>query len=197
MKLNADTGRRDRGQNPRVGRAIHLLNTGLVASSMLLGQVQAHTSMPGMNASVVAQLRGLKGQGFDVAWSKAMLDHHAAAVAMARLEVQKGQVGKIKKAAAAVIADQTREITLMQGWLRQWNQPAYTPAVKLTAPAAGVSTDRWFLTEMIPHHQGAVAMSQLAPGRSQNAAVKSLSLQIVAAQTGEIRQYQTWLKAVR
>ncbi len=196
MKLNADTGRRGRGQNPRVGRAIHLLNTGLVAF-LTLGQAQANMSMPGMNASVVAQLRGLKGQGFDVAWSKAMLDHHAAAVAMARLEVQKGQVGKIKKAAAAVIADQTREITLMQGWLRQWKQPAYTPAVKLTAPAGGTSTDRWFLTEMIPHHQGAVAMSQLAPGRSQNAAVNSLSVQIVAAQTGEIRQYQTWLKTVR
>ena len=196
MKPNADTDRRSRGQNPRVGRAIRLLNTGLVAL-FTLGQAQASMSMPGMDTSAVTQLRSLKGQGFDVAWSKAMLDHHAAAVAMARLEVQKGQVGKIKKAAAAVIADQTRETTLMQGWLRQWNQPAYTPVVKLTAPAPGVSTDRWFLSEMIPHHQGAVAMSQLTPGRSRNAAVNALSLQIIAAQTEEIRQYQTWLKTIR
>ncbi len=196
MKLNADTDRLGLGQNPRVWRAIRLLNTGLVAF-FTLGQAQASMSMPGMQTSMVTQLRGLKGQAFDVAWSKAMMDHHAAAVAMARLEVQKGQVGKIKAAAAAVITDQTREIALMKGWLRQWNQPAYTPVVKLTAPAAGMSTDRWFLTEMIPHHQGAVAMSQLAPGHSQNAAVKSLSLQIIAAQTGEIRQYQTWLKTIR
>ena len=196
MKLNADTGPRGLGQNPRVGRATRLLNTGLVAF-FTLGQAQANMSMPGMQTSMVTQLRGLKGQGFDVAWSKAMMDHHAAAVAMARTEVQKGKNEQVKKAATAVIADQTREITLMQGWLRQWNQPAYTPAVKLTAPAAGMSTDRWFLTEMIPHHQGAVAMSQLAPGRSQNAAVRSLSLQIVAAQSGEIRQYRTWLKTIR
>jgi len=162
-----------------------------------VGQAHAGMSMPGMKDSAAPQLSTLRGQAFDIAWSQAMLSHHAAAVAMARTEVQQGRRAEVKKAATAVIADQTREIVLIQSWLKAWKQPAYKPVLAPMAPAKGMSIDRWFLTQMIPHHQGAVVMSQLVPGRSQNAAVKSLSLQIIAAQNKEIQQYRTWLKTVK
>ncbi|WP_407538328.1 DUF305 domain-containing protein [Deinococcus radiomollis] len=198
MKSNAETYEWNAGQSLRPKRSVLFLIAGLIAL-LAVGQGQASMSMPGMNMddAAVTRLRGLKGQAFDVAWSKAMLDHHAAAVAMARTEVRQGRNTQIKKAATAVIADQTREITLMQSWLKAWKQPIYTPAVKMMAPATGISADRWFLSEMIPHHRGAVAMSRLTPGRSQNAAVKALSLQIIAAQSKEILQYRAWLKTVR
>ncbi len=50
-----------------------------------------------------------------------------------------------------------------------------------------------FLQMMIPHHEQAVAMSALAPSRTQNAAVLKLAKQIEAAQGPEIAQMKSWL----
>lgn len=52
-----------------------------------------------------------------------------------------------------------------------------------------------FLQMMIPHHEQAVAMSALAPSRTQNAAVLKLASQIEAAQGPEIAQMKSWLTA--
>ena len=52
-----------------------------------------------------------------------------------------------------------------------------------------------FLQMMIPHHEQAVAMSALAPSRTQNAAVLKLAKQIEAAQGPEIAQMKAWLTA--
>ena len=55
--------------------------------------------------------------------------------------------------------------------------------------------DVTFAQGMIPHHQQAVEMAQLAADRAQSQEVKDLAADIEAAQAPEIEQLTTWLEA--
>jgi len=57
------------------------------------------------------------------------------------------------------------------------------------------SSDAMFLQMMIPHHQQAVVMSQLAVKNSSNAQVIALAEKIRDAQGPEIAAMKSWLKA--
>ena len=50
-----------------------------------------------------------------------------------------------------------------------------------------------FVTMMIPHHQGAIEMSDLALSQASTAPVKDLAARIKAAQGPEIELMQGWL----
>lgn len=52
-----------------------------------------------------------------------------------------------------------------------------------------------FARMMVPHHQGAIDMAELAPTRAASTEVKDLAAQIEAAQGPEIRTMQGWLGA--
>jgi uncharacterized protein (DUF305 family) len=54
-------------------------------------------------------------------------------------------------------------------------------------------SETMFATMMIPHHQQAIDMSELALANSSNADVKKLAQQIIDAQAHEIEQMQTWI----
>ncbi|WP_434594111.1 DUF305 domain-containing protein [Streptomyces sp. A5-4] len=63
------------------------------------------------------------------------------------------------------------------------------------APGAFNDADVIFAQGMIPHHQQAVEMAQLADGRASDAEVKTLAGAIEKAQDPEIKTMQSWLKA--
>lgn len=74
------------------------------------------------------------------------------------------------------------------------------PAVSSTAPAMmnqGIGTmmdaDVMFLQMMIPHHEQAVEMSNLAASNGASPEVQKLADTIAAAQGPEIEQMQSWL----
>ena len=54
-------------------------------------------------------------------------------------------------------------------------------------------TETMFATMMIPHHQQAIDMSELALANSSNTNVKELAQQIIDAQAHEIEQMQSWI----
>lgn len=52
--------------------------------------------------------------------------------------------------------------------------------------SAGNPTDRAFVAEMVPHHESAVAMAEIARTRGQSAFVKTLAAAIIRTQKAEI-----------
>lgn len=79
-------------------------------------------------------------------------------------------------------------------------QPVATP--EATASPAGATTtddsamnaefDRMFIDMMVPHHQSASAMAQIALDRAEHPEVKEMAQQIIDAQNAEIEQMRTW-----
>ncbi|MFB6506065.1 MULTISPECIES: DUF305 domain-containing protein [unclassified Streptomyces] len=68
-----------------------------------------------------------------------------------------------------------------------------------SAPAAGGGAfndaDVKFAQEMIPHHQQAIEMAELADGRAADAEIKKLATAIEKAQDPEINTMKGWLKS--
>ena len=62
-----------------------------------------------------------------------------------------------------------------------------------TSPTAGSDTDIAFAQLMIPHHQQAVEMADLASTNAASEEVKALAAQIKAAQDPEISMMSQWL----
>jgi uncharacterized protein (DUF305 family) len=54
--------------------------------------------------------------------------------------------------------------------------------------------DQRFIVMMIPHHQGAIAMAELASSRSRRPEIKALALRIIASQSREIEQMRQWYR---
>ncbi|MCM2387650.1 DUF305 domain-containing protein [Streptomyces albipurpureus] len=72
---------------------------------------------------------------------------------------------------------------------------ASAPAGANPAPGAFNDADVMFAQTMIPHHEQALEMSELAEGRAADPEVKKLAAQIAQAQDPEIKKMQSWLKA--
>jgi len=54
----------------------------------------------------------------------------------------------------------------------------------------GKSPDRAFLENMIPHHQDAINMSELALKKTNKPELKKFAQEVIAVQSGEIGQYR-------
>lgn len=156
----------------------------------------------------------------DVRFMSNMIGHHAQAIHIARWADTHDASSQLQILAGRIINAQRDEIALMQQWLRERGQPV--PEVSetgmmmgdhaghamqmpgmLTAEemtqldqARGKEFDRLFLTFMIKHHQGAVAMVKELVG-SQGAAlddtVFKLASDVSADQTTEIDRMQQML----
>lgn len=60
------------------------------------------------------------------------------------------------------------------------------------ADKRGDEFDKAFLTEMIAHHESAVEMAQQAKQHAKHSELKTLSDEIISAQSGEISQMKKW-----
>ena len=56
------------------------------------------------------------------------------------------------------------------------------------------SADQHFIVMMIPHHDGAIAMAELALTRAKRPQIKALAQQIKASQTAENAQMHRWYR---
>lgn len=136
----------------------------------------------------------------EAAFISGMIPHHREAVESARAILSSTERPEVRTLARDVIATQTEEIALLEGWLGRWYpdapEAAYTP---MMAPASGspAEADRAFLEGMIEHHQGALDMARayLDADFAKHPEVVRLAEAIVAVQNGEIEQMEAWLGA--
>ena len=52
--------------------------------------------------------------------------------------------------------------------------------------------DKHFIEQMIPHHEGAIAMANLALNKAKHQEIKTLATAIISAQTTEIQSMNGW-----
>ena len=67
-----------------------------------------------------------------------------------------------------------------------------TATAEMATGAPFTDSDLMFAEMMIPHHEQAIEMSELAVNLSQDAEVVALAREILAAQAPEIEQMKTW-----
>ena len=73
---------------------------------------------------------------------------------------------------------------------------SHHPSPKTNPPQKGMMrhTDQHFIEMMIPHHQSAIEMADLALNQAKRPEIKNLAIAIKKDQKREIEQMQTWYK---
>ena len=144
----------------------------------------------------------------DVEFVTAMVPHHAQALEMAELAPDRAKDRRVEVMAERIAAGQGPEIDVMQAWLEAHDLPKADPDAEHddhgTAGMAGMVTgeqmtqllaadgedfDRLFLTRMIAHHQGALAMANRL-GQGTHPIVMDMAKDVSATQSVEITRMQ-------
>lgn len=183
----------------------------LLVTLLLTAPVGAEPPMlPGMDEMMqqmerdLMKLRGLRGQDYEITYMQMMRSHHMAAVEMAQLVATRATHPELKALAQAIIADQQKEIAAREGWLKAWygiDKPMEMPMAGMDKMMAalmaltGAEFEQGWLLMMVHHHQGALDMSALAPGRATQPALLAFAQRVIDAQTMEIEQMRTWAMA--
>jgi len=143
----------------------------------------------------------------DVSFVELMIPHHQQAVEMATLAETRAESQQVKDLAAAIEAAQDPEIQTMQGWLKSWGEDGMShdmtndempgmvddKTMGDLGKATGTAFDQLFLTSMIAHHEGAIAMAQSEKSDGVHKGALRLADAIIKTQTAEIKRMQSML----
>jgi uncharacterized protein (DUF305 family) len=148
----------------------------------------------------------------DARFMSAMIGHHTQALVMAGWAPTHGASAPVRRLAERIMSGQQDEIATMQQWLRDRGLPvpdAHHPGhghlmpgmltdaqMKQLAEARGPEFDRLFLTFMIQHHRGAVAMVKDlvgTPGAAQDETVFKFASDVNVDQSTEIARMERLL----
>jgi uncharacterized protein (DUF305 family) len=160
----------------------------------------------GMNHAEMKSDANAASAPYDLQFIDTMIPHHEGAVDMARLVDGRTENPDLKKFAAQIIADQEKEIGQMKNWREKWfagkpramnmEMPGMADSMKMDmsmlAATKNKDFDLMFIEMMIPHHAGAVTMSQEALQKSEKTEIKTLANQIIKAQQAEIKMMDDW-----
>ncbi len=160
----------------------------------------------------------------DIHFMSGMISHHAQAIMMAGWAPSHAASSSVRVLAERIINAQGDEIRIMQTWLRDRRQPVPEPSptgmkmvmngvehemlmpgmlspeqLRQLDQARGLEFDRRFLTFMIQHHRGAVAMVEhlfAQPGAGQDDVVFKFAADVNVDQTTEIARMERMLSAL-
>jgi uncharacterized protein (DUF305 family) len=173
------------------------------------------TTTPSPSSSIGMPGSGMSGMSGefndpDVTFATDMIVHHDQAIEMAKLADGRSNDAKVLALAKRIEAAQAPEIQTMSGWLKDWGKP--TPEdmsgmgmgndmpgmmsagdMKTLQASKGAEFDRMFLTMMITHHEGAIAMARSELASGKNAEAKALGQKVIDDQTREIAEIRTML----
>ena len=158
----------------------------------------------------------------DVHFMSGMIAHHAQAVLMAGWAPSHGAGAAVRALCERIVVGQRDEIASMQRWLRERHEPAPEPDPRgylmpgmdhpmlmpgMLTPeqlaqldgARGAEFDRLFLTFMIQHHRGALAMVRElldTPGAARDGLLFQFASDVSADQLTEINRMTRMLDAL-
>lgn len=71
-------------------------------------------------AGMTNELKGLSGDAFDKKFLSLMIEHHQSAIDMAKPGATNAQHQEVKSLTSAIVSAQTKEISQMQAWQKEW-----------------------------------------------------------------------------
>lgn len=203
------------------GIAVAALGTLAFAQMTMNGQagagqnqtMMAQGSMGGMNHSMMGggmmggmsgmsqMMGGMNAGNIDRNFLTMMIPHHQSAIDMSQLILKTTRDAQVKTWATNIIRDQQREITQMQGLLKQYGGPTQGMAGQMdqmmgdmTGPINKASNkDVAFVQGMLPHHGMAIMMADHLLMQSKNPVMQKLGRDIITAQAGEMYEFQQYL----
>lgn len=144
------------------------------------------------------------GEYSDKAFIDAMVPHHEGAVEMAEVALDEADHPEIKGVAEDIVSSQRAEISMFD----EIRERKYGSAESTTETneedmrAMGMSDprelakarpfDKAFIDAMIPHHESAIAMAEVARRETKDPEIRGVAEDIVSAQEREIEQMEGW-----
>jgi uncharacterized protein (DUF305 family) len=144
----------------------------------------------------------------DIAFARNMIPHHQQAVQMAQMVPTNTTNPRVIGLANQIITTEAPGIQAFRTFLMQWQDVQGHDAGGQGMPMVGMvdqttmdklqsltgpEFDRLWLTSMIDHHRGAIAMAQDEGAHGRNADVIYLARSIIATQQSEIDQMKQML----
>lgn len=179
----------------------------VLAAAGLLSTACGSTNATDRAASVVASAPVAGHNDRDVMFAQMMIPHHRQAVEMAKLAEDRAAGGQVKDLARKIEAAQEPEIQTMSGWLTAWGSQASGEHGMPGMPGmmsgqdmeelrglSGAAFDRAFLTLMIQHHEGAVAMAKQERAGGTYEPARRMAADIVSGQSAEIATMRRLLR---
>ncbi|MET4059429.1 uncharacterized protein (DUF305 family) [Arthrobacter sp. UYP6] len=177
------------------------------------GSEQAGDTMPGMDHGSMSHAPSSSDatghNSADTMFAQMMMVHHQQAVEMSEMVLAKdGLDPEIVRLAENIKAAQGPEIETMSTWLRNWGEPAHmsgempmdgmisSEGLAQLQAAQGTEASRLFLTQMIAHHEGAVAMAEEEAANGSNPEAVELATSMASGQGTEIQKMNGLLAAL-
>ena len=164
-----------------------------------------HGSMGMGSKNMARQMVTENGEYSDEAFIDAMVPHHQGAIAMAEVALKNAKHEEIKELSRNIISSQQAEIEELKSIKQEEFGTSNVPMEMSPEQMRGMGMmmnpqrlskrepfDEAFIDAMIPHHQSAIEMAQVASKNSKIPEIKELAQDIVSAQKQEIEQMRRW-----
>ena len=145
------------------------------------------------------------GEYSDERFIDAMVPHHQGAIEMARVALKNAEHAEIKELSRNIISSQQAEIQELKAIKKEEFGTSRVSMDMSMGQMKGMGMmmdpqslaeenpfDEAFIDAMIPHHQSAIEMAEVANEKSENPRIKELAQNIVSAQKREIEQMRRW-----
>lgn len=137
---------------------------------------------------------------FEVKFMEDMMEHHHMAVMMAELCLARAtEHAALRDLCQSIITTQMQEIHQLHTWLEQWYGIQHEPmmsgmgGMQHLDRLSGAEFEMAFMQMMIRHHEGAIREANKCLDRAYHTELEGLCQNIIATQSAEIQQLQTWL----
>jgi len=169
-----------------------------------------HLNHSSMEHSAMTSSPGAASAPIELQFLDTMIIHHKGAIDMAKLADARAEHAELKKLSSDIIRDQEREIATMNQLRGKWfgekpealnmefpgmSEGMHGMDLKKLESLRGNDFDVEFIRQMIPHHQGAVAMAKHLASNDSYSELKKLTDEIIKAQEAEVKQMGEWLQA--
>lgn len=138
---------------------------------------------------------------YEVDFMTGMIDHHAMAIEMAEICLDKAVHPELESLCENIIAAQQAEIEQMQSWLGDWYGVTHEPEMKpgdmhkmeRLASLDGAKFEIEFMKSMIRHHRKAITEAETCLKRAYHPELLDLCRNIIQTQSEEIALLESWL----